>query len=75
MKREMMGLIVKKEDGSEEVNYDDPSFPSYIYDGWIRPNVTWEKIPHFHEKAAYAERRRYDICEFQSDTLQPLCRK
>ena len=49
MKREMMGLIVKKEDGSEEVNYDDPSFPSYIYDGWIRPNVTWEKIPHFHE--------------------------
>ncbi|MBO4864636.1 MAG: AraC family transcriptional regulator [Eubacterium sp.] len=49
MKRELMGLIVKREDGSEEVNYDDASFPSYIYDGWIRPNVTWEKVPHFHE--------------------------
>ncbi|MCR5418637.1 MAG: cupin domain-containing protein, partial [Lachnospiraceae bacterium] len=49
MKREMMGLIVKRSDGSEEINYDDPSFPSYIYDGWIKPNVTWEKVPHFHE--------------------------
>ncbi len=49
MKKEWMGLIVKKEDGSEQVNYDDPNFPSYIYDGWIKPNVTWEKVPHFHE--------------------------
>ena len=49
MRKEIMGLIVKREDGSEEVNYDDPSFPSYIYDGWIKPNVTWEKVPHFHE--------------------------
>ena len=49
MKREYMGLIVKREDGSEKVNYDDDTFPSYIYDGWIRPNVTWEKVPHFHE--------------------------
>ena len=49
MRKEIMGLIVKREDGSEEVNYDNPSFPSYIYDGWIKPNVTWEKVPHFHE--------------------------
>ena len=49
MRKEVLGLIVKREDGSEEVNYDDPNFPSYIYDGWIRPNVTWEKVPHFHE--------------------------
>ena len=49
MKKEVIGLIVKREDGSEEVNYDDPNFPSYIYDGWIKPNVTWEKVPHFHE--------------------------
>ena len=49
MKRELMGLIVKSDDGSEKVNYDDDSFPSYIYDGWIKPNVTWEKVPHFHE--------------------------
>ena len=49
MKRELMGLIVKRDDGSEQINYDDETFPSYIYDGWIKPNVTWEKVPHFHE--------------------------
>ena len=49
MKKEMMGLIVKRDDGSEIVNYDDPNFPSYIYDGWIVPKVTWEGVPHFHE--------------------------
>ena len=49
MKREMMGLIVKREDGSEIVNYDNDSFPSYIFDGWIVPKVTWERVPHFHE--------------------------
>lgn len=49
MNKDVLGLIVKKEDGSEAVNYDDPSFPSYIYDGWIKPNVTWEKVPHFHD--------------------------
>lgn len=49
MKREVMGLIVKRDDGSEIVNYDDPSFPSYIYDGWIAPKVTWESVPHYHE--------------------------
>ena len=48
MKREVMGLIVKHEDGSEIVNYDDPSFPSYIYDGWIAPKVTWANVPHYH---------------------------
>ena len=49
MKLEAMGLIIKREDGSEVVNYDDPNFPSYIYDGWIAPKVTWEGVPHFHE--------------------------
>jgi len=49
MIRERMGLIVKREDGSEIVNYDNPAFPSYIYDGWIAPRVTWERVPHFHE--------------------------
>ena len=49
MKREVMGLIVKRDDGSEIVNYDDPNFPSYIYDGWIAPKMTWEGVPHFHE--------------------------
>ena len=49
MKREVMGLIVKRDDGSEIVNYDNPDFPSYIYDGWIEPNCTWERVPHYHE--------------------------
>ena len=49
MKKEMMGLIVKRDDGSEIVNYDDPNFPSYIYDGWIVPKATWEGVPRFHE--------------------------
>ncbi len=49
MKIEQMGLILKRDDGSEIVNYDDPNFPSYIYDGWIAPKVTWEGVPHFHE--------------------------
>ncbi|MBQ5967030.1 MAG: AraC family transcriptional regulator [Clostridiales bacterium] len=49
MNRDIMGLIVKREDGSEIVNYDDPQFPSYIFEGWVKPNVTWERVPHFHE--------------------------
>lgn len=49
MKREVMGLIIKRDDGSEIVNYDNPDFPSYIYDGWIEPNCTWERVPHYHE--------------------------
>ncbi len=49
MKRELMGLIVKRDDGSEIINYDNETFPSYIYDGWIKPHVTWERVPHFHE--------------------------
>lgn len=44
-----MGLIVKREDGSEIVNYDDPQFPSYVFEGWVKPKVTWERVPHFHE--------------------------
>ena len=49
MNADLMGLIVKREDGSEIVNYDNPPFPTYIYDGWVAPKVTWERVPHFHE--------------------------
>ena len=58
MKREVMGLIVKRDDGSEIVNYDDPNFPSYIYDGWIAPKMTWEGVPHFHEIMTIKEGRQ-----------------
>jgi AraC-like DNA-binding protein len=43
------GLIVKRKDGSEVVNYDDENFPSYIYNGYIYIGCTWERIPHYHE--------------------------
>ena len=49
MKRELMGIIVKRTDGSEIINYNNEAFPSYINDGWIKPHVTWERVPHFHE--------------------------
>ncbi len=49
MNRNLMGLIVKRDDGSEIINYDNPAFPSYIYDGWVAPKVTWERVPHYHE--------------------------
>lgn len=49
MKRDLMGLIVKRTDGSEIINYNNEAFPSYINDGWIKPHVTWERVPHFHE--------------------------
>lgn len=44
-----MGYIVKKEDGSEKINYDNDYFPSYIFDGWILPGVSWANIAHFHD--------------------------
>ncbi len=43
------GIIMKRSDGSEIVNYNDESFPSYIHDGYIYPGCTWERIPHYHE--------------------------
>ena len=49
MIREYRGLVRTNEDGSETVNYDDPSFPSYIFDGYIYGGCTWEKVPHFHK--------------------------
>ncbi len=49
MINEYRGLVRTRADGSEIVNYDDASFPSYIYDGYVYSGCTWEKIPHFHK--------------------------
>ena len=49
MIKEYRGLVRTREDGSEIINYDDPSFPSYIYDGYVYSGCTWERIPHFHK--------------------------
>ena len=42
------GIIMKRKDGSEIVNYNDDSFPSYIHDGYVYPGCSWERIPHYH---------------------------
>ncbi len=40
---------MKRSDGSEIVNYNNESFPSYIHDGYVYPGCTWERVPHYHE--------------------------
>ena len=49
MIKEYRGLVRTKDDGSEIINYDDPSFPSYIFDGYVYSGCTWEKVTHFHK--------------------------
>ena len=49
MIKEYKGLVRTRDDGSELINYDDASFPSYIYDGYVYSGCTWEKVPHFHK--------------------------
>ena len=44
MRRDWMGHIQQKEDGSEILNYNDESFPVYLYQGWIEPGVTWAEV-------------------------------
>lgn len=43
------GFIIKRQDGSEIVNYNNPAFPTYIHQGWLLPGVTWADAPHFHD--------------------------
>lgn len=43
------GIIMKREDGSERVNYNNDAFPSYIHKGWIEPGVSWGNVAHFHD--------------------------
>ena len=49
MIKEYRGLVRTKDDGSEIINYDDASFPSYIFDGYVYGGCTWERVPHFHK--------------------------
>lgn len=49
MNKEKCGIIMKRKDGSEIVNYNDDSFPAYIHDGYIYQNCTWERVPHYHD--------------------------
>lgn len=49
MKHECRGIIIKKNDGSELVNYNDGAFPAYVHAGWMLPDVSWANNAHFHE--------------------------
>lgn len=49
MKTKCRGIIMKKNDGSELVDYNDDAFPAYVHAGWMLPNVTWANNAHFHE--------------------------
>lgn len=44
-----IGLIAKREDGSEMVNYQNDDFPSYLHVGSVFPGARWTNKPHFHE--------------------------
>ena len=47
------GIIMKRSDGSEVVNYNNDSFPTYIHDGYIFPGCTWERVPHYHDDVEF----------------------
>ena len=47
------GIIMKRNDGSEIVNYNDDTFPSYIHDGYVFPGCSWERVPHYHEDVEF----------------------
>jgi AraC-like DNA-binding protein len=46
---EYRGLVRTRDDGSELINYNDATFPSYIHDGYVYGGCTWEKVTHFHK--------------------------
>lgn len=53
MPKPKRGIIMKRNDGSEVVNYNIESFPVYIHDGYIFPGCTWERVPHYHDDVEF----------------------
>ncbi len=53
MPKPKRGIIMKRNDGSEVVNYNIDSFPVYIHDGYIFPGCTWERVPHYHDDVEF----------------------
>ena len=53
MDKPKRGIIMKRNDGSEVVNYNIDSFPTYIHDGYIFPGCTWERVPHYHDDVEF----------------------
>ena len=42
-------MIRQRDDRSEIVNYDDPSFPSYSFEGHMDGSSPWIRKVHWHE--------------------------
>lgn len=68
------GIIIKRKDGSEVVRYNDPSFPSYIFDGYIVKGCDWERVPHYHEEIEILSLKSKEMAYMVEGTLVKLKR-
>ena len=66
------GIIIKRKDGSEVVRYNDPSFPSYICDGYIVKGCDWERVPHYHEEVEIVSVKSDEMAYMVEGTLVKL---
>ena len=66
------GVIIKRKDGSEVVRYNDPSFPSYIFDGYIVKGCDWERVPHYHEDVEIVSIKGGEMAYMVEGTLVKL---
>ena len=66
------GIIIKRRDGSEIVKYDDPSFPSYIFDGYLVKGCGWERVPHYHEDVEIVSVKSGEMAYMVEGTLVKL---
>ena len=66
------GVIIKRKDGSEVVRYNDPSFPSYIFDGYIVKGCDWERVPHYHEEVEIVSVKSGEMAYMVEGTLVKL---
>lgn len=66
------GIIIKRKDGSEVVRYNDPSFPSYIFDGYIVKGCDWERVPHYHEDVEIVSVKGGEMAYMVEGTLVKL---
>ena len=49
LREQWRAMIRQRDDRSEIVNYDDPSFPSYSFEGHMDGSSPWIRKVHWHE--------------------------
>lgn len=49
VRQQWRAMIRQRDDRSEIVNYDDPSFPSYSFEGHMDGSSAWIRKVHWHE--------------------------